>query len=214
MTQHTAEERFTGEGIAWPPLNMPYSLYSGYDYMRTVYAFSYMPGSSFDTPQADTVSVELTSEKTGSTYHLSRNNTAADSMYFNISQYGTVIFNPVFMFPEGDTVSVSISGLTKGGKPAPVSYQVRFFELQTEPELLPGDLDGDGKVSLHDTRNILKAYTYQMIDLKTGLTERQMRAADVNRNSKLDLRDTHLVLVYYVMNSVSKIPTEWSELLK
>ncbi|MBQ6040864.1 MAG: hypothetical protein IJL32_08850 [Oscillospiraceae bacterium] len=214
VTQHTAEERFTGEGIAWPPPNMPYSLYSGYDYMRTGYAFSYMPGSSFDTPQADTVSVELTSEKTGSTYHLSRNNTAADSMYFNISQYGTVIFNPGFMFPEGDTVSVSISGLTKSGKPAPVSYQVRFFELQTEPELLPGDLDGDGKVSLHDTRNILKAYTYQMIDLKTGLTERQMRAADVNRNSKLDLRDTHLVLVYYVMNSVSKIPTEWSELLK
>ena len=193
---------------------MPYALYSGYDYMRTGYAFSYMPGSSFDTPQADAVSVELTSEKTGRTYHFSKDNIAADGLYFNISQYGTVIFNPGVMFPEDDTVSVSISGLTKGGKPAPVSYQIRFFELQTDPELFPGDLDGDGKVSAHDTRNILKAYTYQMIHLETGLTERQMRAADVNLNGKLDLRDTHLVLVYYVTNYVSKIPTEWSELLK
>lgn len=214
VTQHTTEGRFTGEGIAWPPPNMPYVLYSGFDYMRTGYAFSYMPGSSFDTPQADAISVELTSEKTGSTYHFSKEDTAADGQYFNVSQYGTVIFNPGLMFPEDDTISVSISGLTKSGKAAPVSYQIRFFELQTEPELLPGDLDGDGKVSSHDTRNILKAYTYQMIQLDTGLTERQMRAADVNHNSKLDLRDTHLVLVYYVMNAVSKIPTEWSELLK
>ena len=62
-----------------------------------------------------------------------------------------------------------------------------------------GDIDFDGAVTLKDARLALKGYTYQMVQLDDiGLTPTQQRAADFNHNGKIDLRETHTILKYYV----------------
>lgn len=120
---------FTGDYVAWPPLNMPYEIYRSYS---GEYAFSVTLGSGYDIPDLKKITVDVTSQKLGKSWTLNRNSTSY-SEYLTVenSYYGDpkcIIFN-VGMFPENDSVSVKINGITKSGAASPIEYTVKFFSL-------------------------------------------------------------------------------------
>ena len=120
---------FTGDYVCWPAKNMPYELYGTMDQ----YAFSVSLGNAYDTPSRSKVKVTVTSQKLAKTWNLdSSSNSYGNYLNVNNDNYGTqkcIIFNVGEMFPENDTVSVTISGITKSGSSTTLSYQVKFFNM-------------------------------------------------------------------------------------
>ena len=201
---------FSGDYIAWPPQNMPYALYN----VSSRYPFSVTLCGSYDTAQRDYVKIEMRSEKTGKIYQLDSSCNDYD-YYLNVdtAYYGIpncIIFNPGVMFAEDDAVTVTVSGITKNGVPAPITYTVHFFD--TEPPLR-GDCTLDGKVSARDPQTALVAYTEEFSGNGSGLTARQMKAADVNGDGQLSASDAQYILIYYTENVVSGNAVSWEQLL-
>lgn len=121
--------KFVGDYVAWPPPNMPMEIYTSYS---GNYSFSVTLGDSYDAPDLAKVKVEVTSAKLGKTWNLDRAS-ANISEYLTVSNeyYGDpkcIIFN-VGIFPDEDTVSVKITGITKGGVESPITYNVNFFSM-------------------------------------------------------------------------------------
>ena len=204
------KEPFTGDYIAWPPQNMLYFLYSS----GGRYAFSVSLGSRYDTADPGTVTVDIRSEALGTTYHLDGNCTDF-SYYLRVSteMYGIpncLIFYPGQIFPENDTVTVSISGITKNGEPAPISYTISFFTMDPK---MRGDCNLDGDVSVDDAQAALTAYTETVAGKADGLNAAQRRTADVNEDSCVSVEDAQYILKYYVSNSVAGSGLKWEELL-
>lgn len=115
--------------VAWPPANMPMELYYP---VSGQYAFSVTLGSAYDTPSLSNVTVEVYSKKQNKTWNLNSSSTSyTNFLTVENSWYGDpkcIIFN-VGEFTAGDTVSVKIDGITKGGAASPISYDVNFFEI-------------------------------------------------------------------------------------
>ena len=115
--------------VAWPPENMPMELYYP---VSGQYAFSVTLGSAYDTPSLSNVTVDVYSKKQNKTWNLNSSSTSyTNFLTVENSYYGDpkcIIFN-VGEFTAGDTVSVTIDGITKGGAPASISYDVNFFEI-------------------------------------------------------------------------------------
>lgn len=61
-------------------------------------------------------------------------------------------------------------------------------------EIILGDIDFDGVVSLNDAKRVLDAYNRTILDLDTGLNEIETLAADYDEDGKITLRDAQLVL--------------------
>ncbi|MBR3446424.1 MAG: leucine-rich repeat protein, partial [Oscillospiraceae bacterium] len=61
--------------------------------------------------------------------------------------------------------------------------------IPTEPEVLKGDADENGEVSIADVQLALKAYTMRISGKEMGLTDKQIKAADVNENGELSVDD-------------------------
>jgi hypothetical protein len=76
-----------------------------------------------------------------------------------------------------------------------------------------GDADGDGKVSVEDAQLALLAYVQSMAGMETGLTEQQIKAADINGDKTVSVEDAQLILIYYVSNTLSGQNVTWDELL-
>ena len=122
---------FTGDAVMWPAPEMPYQIYK----MSGRYAFSVSLGSAYDRPGSG-VSVQMHSQKKNADYEMSASSCPA-SGYFNINTDGygmanCIIFYPGVQFDMDDTLSVSVSGLTKSGQSAALDYTVRFFDLEAE----------------------------------------------------------------------------------
>ena len=83
----------------------------------------------------------------------------------------------------------------------------------TEPAVVTGDADGDGKVSVEDAQLALLAYVQSMAGMETGLTEQQIKAADINGDKTVSVEDAQLILIYYVSNTLSGQNVTWDELL-
>jgi hypothetical protein len=65
----------------------------------------------------------------------------------------------------------------------------RLFEVQTQPQVVRGDVNGDGKVTTADALILLR--------IAVGLqqpTQQQLAAGDVDRSGKIDVRDAVRVL--------------------
>ncbi len=204
------QETFTGDYIAWPPPEMPYYLYSKGDR----YALSVSLGSAYDTADVKKVSVDIRSEKLDRTFHL--DGSCTDFNYYltvNTALYGTgncLIFYPGELFPENDNVTVSISGITKKGEPAPITYSIQFFDMDPRQR---GDCNLDGEVSVEDAQETLKAYTERISGKADGLTDAQRRTADVNADSTVSVEDAQYILKYYVSNTVAGRKVTWDALL-
>ena len=120
---------YTGDYVCWPAKNMPYELYGTMEQ----YAFSVSLGNAYDTPSRSKVKVTVSSQKLGKSWTLDSScNDYEKYMNVNNDNYGTqkcIIFNVGEIFPENDTVSVTISGISKSGSSTSLSYQVKFFNM-------------------------------------------------------------------------------------
>ncbi len=82
-----------------------------------------------------------------------------------------------------------------------------------EPEPLKGDVDGNDEVSVEDAQLALKSYTKRIAGVDMGLTEEQIKAADVNEDGELSVDDAQNILIYYVNNTVAGNVLTWEQLL-
>ena len=48
---------------------------------------------------------------------------------------------------------------------------------------------------------------------ESGLSDLQAKAANVNGDNEVSVDDAQMILIYYVMNTLSGTPTTWEELL-
>ena len=204
------QEKFTGDYIAWPPPNMPYYLYG----KSGRYAMTVSLGDAYDTADISKVSAEIRSEMLDKTWHLDGSCTDFDYyLTVNNQLFGTgnsLIIYPGELFPENDSVTVSISGITKNGEPAPITYSIQFFDMDPRQR---GDCNLDGEVSVEDAQDTLKAYTETVAGKADGLSDAQRRTADVNADSTVSVEDAQYILKYYVSNTVAGRKVTWDALL-
>ena len=134
VTERGRAERFTGDFIAWPPQNMPYELCEELPGGQKSYPFSVTLGEKYDLPEQEKVQIDLYSELTERHWHFDADS-VAEPMFLRVDTdyYGST---NCIIFDTGDTVfdcddvlTVSISGITKNGADAPLTYQIRFFRL-------------------------------------------------------------------------------------
>ena len=140
VTERGREAPFTGDFIAWPPQNMPYELYADVLNGQTGYPFSVTLGADYDMPEEENVQIDLYSQMQNRTLHFSADGgSSADrqELHVDTGYYGStncIIFDPdCGLFDCDDVLTIRISGITKNGTEAPLSYQVQFFRLN-EPE--------------------------------------------------------------------------------
>lgn len=85
--------------------------------------------------------------------------------------------------------------------------------VMSKANLQTGDFDGDGEIGAEDAQNVLTLYAESVAGSEPRLTAAQKKAADVNGDGAVDVEDAQLILLYYVQNTVTGIPTDWSELI-
>lgn len=82
-----------------------------------------------------------------------------------------------------------------------------------EVPVLRGDTDLDGTISMIDARLALLSYVATDLSMMDSpLDERQLRAADVDGNGKVEMRDAKAILDYVVMTQAFLEP-DWDTLL-
>lgn len=89
------------------------------------------------------------------------------------------------------------------------------FEAITEdptPFLL-GDVDFNGTVDSSDAQMTLGAYLKTVVNNPLGLTDLQILAADIDKNNEITSTDAQYILIYFLRNSISHIPTDWSDIV-
>ena len=87
------------------------------------------------------------------------------------------------------------------------------YRLVTQSDLLRGDINDDGLVSVEDAQLALVEYVSGMAGLKSSLTAAQRMAGDINGDRMVTVEDAQTILLYYVSNSLAGIPTSWETLL-
>lgn len=131
------EESFTGDYVAWPPENMPNELVDHDKVDRNGnyvgYAYTVSLGDDYDKPDVNKVTVQVKSSKLNKTWNLNSSSTDLYTNYMtvdtsNIGMPKCIIFN-VGRLPENDTVTVTVNGITKNGKDAPITYTVNYFDI-------------------------------------------------------------------------------------
>ena len=75
---------------------------------------------------------------------------------------------------------------------APASAKI-IVEGGSTPEILYGDINGDGRVNLFDVIAMIKYYN----GIGDGLSEEQLKAADVTGDGKVNLFDVIEMIKYY-----------------
>ena len=114
-------------GVVWPAQNMPTQYFN---HATEPFPWSVSVGSTLN---AANIQVTLTRTSDGRVWQFSEASAAGD-FYVNNSNYGQkgcIIFRPsgVGTYEHGDVYQVSITGT-----PAPISYNVNFFDLNSETE--------------------------------------------------------------------------------
>ena len=111
------------------------------------------------------------------------------------------ILNPACVIPDdeytvcsgikdnGGYFTGTIRGYTGSTAEAYAKKYGYTFAAIPEGEAVTGDLDGSGDVSISDAQLALQAYTAAFSGLDTGLTEAQLKSADVNGNGTLNEQD-------------------------
>ncbi len=73
--------------------------------------------------------------------------------------------------------------------------------------VIPGDLDGDGKITIQDAFQTLIAYANASAGIDDGLTNAQRTAADVDSDGKITIQDAFKILIYYATESAGRTPS-------
>lgn len=126
-----ADKQSTHDYIAWPPENMPMELYMP-DFTSGRYAFSITPGSEYDQNSLKKAKITVTLVNTGKKWKISSGKKSKNTVFYvdkDADEPGCIIFDTGYTYSSGDIVRVEITGLTKGGVPADISYDVNFFTM-------------------------------------------------------------------------------------
>ena len=83
-----------------------------------------------------------------------------------------------------------------------------------EPEPLRGDVIENNEVAVDDAQRTLIAYTDRISGKPMKLTDRQIKAADVDRNGTVSVEDAQLILKYYTEKYVAGKNVTWESILK
>ena len=121
-----SDGEFDGDYIAWPPENMPMELYMP-DFNSNRYAFSVTLGTGYDLSRLSKARATVTLVNTGKTWKLSPGKNTGSKRFYTDGD--SIIFDTGYTYSSGDTVRVEITGLTKNGEPADISYEVNFFTM-------------------------------------------------------------------------------------
>ena len=85
---------------------------------------------------------------------------------------------------------------------------------QTEPPALAkGDLSGDSGISAEDAQIVLQAYVRSLAGKSAGLTQAQLRCADVDGNGIVDVADAQHILRYYAENVLAGRNFSWEYII-
>ena len=103
-------------------------------------------------------------------------------------------------YSDVTTGGITISG---SGIAAPVVLYDAMDGVETAPETLSGDVNGDGKVDAKDASMILVYYSKMSTGGDGGFAEQQKKAADMNGDSYIDAKDASAVLAVYAKASTS-----------
>lgn len=129
-----------------------------------------------------------------------------------------IIENPnCEIYDQADTIpdTTTIYGFRDSTAEAyAIKYNKGFYALDPAPANKTGDVSGDGSVDAADAQLTLNAYVAAMAGLGSDLNSSQVNDADVNGDNSLSVDDAQSILLYYIRNTVSGIPTSWTELLK
>lgn len=133
------------------------------------------------------------------------------------------VLNPACVFYDAaDTASIdhedTFPGVIAGyeGSEAQVyakKYNREFESLGEAPAPLPGDLNGDGEVSVDDAQNALRAYTNLVAHKPSGLAAYRTKAADTDGDGQLTVSDAQYILQYYTMQLAGNAVT-WEQLIR
>ena len=91
-------------------------------------------------------------------------------------------------------------------------YDREFIALSNETNILLGDVNGDGTISIDDAQLVLLEYVNLMAGLDSTLTEQQMLAADINGDQTISVDDAQYILSYYTEQLAGKTPS-WDDII-
>lgn len=91
---------------------------------------------------------------------------------------------PIVMYQNKDGAA--------GSDYAQPAAAVRLTIRSAEPEIVYGDVNGDGKINMTDATIIFQFYAQ-----RRELTEAQIKAADVNGDGKVNMTDATIIFQYY-----------------
>ena len=97
-----------------------------------------------------------------------------------------------------------------------VYAMTRYPETQQTTTPQPqarGDLNGDSGISAEDAQIVLVAYVQAIAGQAHGLSQAQIRCADVDSNGSVDVADAQYILLYYAENILAGRNYAWDYII-
>ena len=91
-------------------------------------------------------------------------------------------------------------------------YDRDFIALSNETNILLGDVNDDGTISIDDAQLTLLEYVNLMAGLDRTLTEQQTLAAEINGDHTISVNDAQYILAYYTDQLAGKKPS-WDDII-
>lgn len=114
---------------------------------------------------------------------------------------------------EETTTTITSESVTGPTESQTSETTVTSETTPTEPAYLPGDINGNGEITVEDAQLTLNAYVKGIAGKENGLSEQQSEAADINGDGTVSVDDAQFILIYYVKNTLSGKTVTWDELL-
>jgi len=76
-------------------------------------------------------------------------------------------------------------------------YNITFIDIESEPDIMLGDPNEDGKIDAKDASIILVYYSQMSTGGVGSFSDEQRSASNVNGDDKVDAKDASCILSYY-----------------
>ena len=107
--------------VAWPAEVMPHHLYlQNRTFSITLFGYNAI--------NANTISINITSQKLGNTWTV----TGQQLIFGSVFRENSVSFNTPVTFDADDVLTITVSGISKGGVATSISYKTEFFNMHPD----------------------------------------------------------------------------------
>ena len=121
----------------------------------------------------------------------------------NYTLNGTSYFDGIIYGTEGSTAQAYAE-----------KYGYQFALIGSDKaEILLGDVNNDGEISVEDAQLTLIEYVSTMSGLDGSFTEKQKLAGNVNGDQQISVEDAQIILIYYVKNTLAGENFSWEQIL-